>query len=152
MEIQKQNIKKELDDFEIKLKEEIKLITKKYEVSKFTADNLSHVARSIINFIATGKTDINLKMIFRTGKVNLQRVKHTYMKYQYPKDYRFYQEIENKKCEFKQNIFKDYSLVINKIIDELMNVDKIFKNLTYKIEQTHENDDHTTLVVKFLLV
>ena len=33
LEIQKQNIKKELDDFEAKLKEEIKLITNKYEVS-----------------------------------------------------------------------------------------------------------------------
>ena len=146
LEIQKQNIKKELDDFEAKLKEEIWLSTKKYEVSKFTADNMSHVARGIMNFIVTGKTDTNLKMLFRTGEVDLTDI---YAKYQYPYDYRFYQEIENKKREFKQNRFNDFSLVINKIIEELVNINKIFANLTYKIVKTHESDDHITLIVKF---
>jgi len=146
LEIQKQNIKKELDDFEAKLKEEFKLITKKYEVNKFTADNISHVARSIINFIVTGKTDTNIKMLFRTGQVDLKDI---YAKYQYLYDYKFHQEIYNKKCEFNQNRFNDFSLVINKIIEELVNVDKIFANLTYEIEKTHESNDHTTLVIKF---
>lgn len=147
LEIQKQNIKKEQDDFEAKLKEEIKLITNKYEVSKFTADNMSHIARGIMNFIVTGKTDINLKMLFRTGEVNLGDI---YAKYKYPYNHpEFYQEIENKKREFKQNRFNDFSLVINKIIDELMNVDKIFANLTYEIEKTHESNDHITVFVKF---
>lgn len=146
LEIQKQKIKKELDDFEEKLKEEIRHSTKKYEVSKFTAENINNVARSIMNFISTGKPDTTPKIIFRTGEVNLGDI---YAKYQYPYDHRCYSEIANKKREFKQNRFNDFSLVINKIIDELMNVDKIFANLTYEIERTHESDDHTTLVVKF---
>ena len=87
---------------------------------------MSHVARGIMNFIVTGKTDTNLKMLFRTGEVNLGDI---YAKYKYPYDYRFHQEIENKKREFKQNRFNDFSLVINKIIEELVNVDKIFANL-----------------------
>lgn len=146
LEIQKQNIKKELDDFEAKLKEEIKLSTQKYEISKCVAENMNNVTRSIINFISTGKPDTSPKIIFRTGKADLTDI---YAKYQYPYDYRFHQEIENKKREFKQNRFTEFNLVINKIIDELVNVSRIFTNLTYKIEKTHDSNDHTTLVVKF---
>lgn len=146
LEIQKQNIKKELDDFEAKLKEEIKHSTQKYEVSKCVAENMNNVTRSIINFISTGKPDTSPKIIFRTSDADLIDI---YAKNPYPYYHRCYHEFENKRNEIRQNRFKDFELVINKIIDELVNVSKIFTNLTYKIEKTYEIHDHITLVVKF---